>query len=397
MRRASFLTLVAVAVPLSAAQVTTVADLNFLGGQHFFGGSASSVAGNFTGMVAPAVAFNDRWSLIPTWQGEYRGTRDVQELAGGGTLFQDSTRQSLTVKGVRAAGAWKYKASLGASDEWLRETKDEDWGKGLFDNRKFSGGVEAEYDFSKALGGRLAYDYYTLAFPNYRSLETAADPTLARELAGTKVLDSKSHLLTFSMWSPFPGKMRAELGAYYNLRSFDDQNTLDSSGQFTGTGRQDKTLNLSAGLGSRAFTLGSSRVLGDLDLSYGMNESNQNHFDASQTYFVPKYYNYTQWAAQPRITAALGEKHWVVTAGLGYTKRQYSDRLVQDAEGVYQASKTRITETTASLGLTYPYSKNFKVRAVGSMAWSDSNMNYERVFRYKYKIANYLVGFSYEY
>ena len=384
---------------VSAAEVTTLADLRFLGGQQFFQGSASSVGGNLDAMVTPSVAFNDRWSLVPTWQGEYRGTRDVQELAGGGTLFQDSTRQSLTAKTVYTAGSWKYKATVGTAFEWLRETKDEKWGSGLFDNRKYSGGVESEYDVSKTMGARLAYDYYSLTFPHYKSLETATDPSLARELAGTKTLDSGNHLFTFSLWAPFPGEGRAELGAYYNLRSFNDQNVLNGEGQFTGTGRADETLSVSAGVESRPYSVGgSARALASLGVSYQANDSNQNHYDAVNAVYVPSYYNYSQWDLRPEINVALGaEKPWIFSVSVDYTRRGYSDRPAQDSAGNYLTAKTRVSLTTASLGVTYPWSKNFKIRAAGNLAWSDSNMKYEQLFRYNYKIANYLVGFSYEY
>lgn len=381
-----------------SAEVTTITDVRVLGGQHFFGGAVSSVAGNLNAVVTPAVKFGPVYSLVPTWQGEYRGTRDVQELAGGGTLFQDSTRQALTFKNVWTAGAWKYKLTAGAAFEWLRETKDETWGDGLFDNRKLSGGVELQRDFSKAAGSRLSYDHYMLSFPNYQSLESDSDQSLSRELAGENVLDSKSHLLTFSLWSPFPGGMRAELGAYYNLRSFDDQPVLDVRGQPTVDGREDKTLSVSGGLGSPAWALGESvRMLAGVDLSYGMNDSNQNHYNVDQTKAIANYYDYTQYIVRPQLTAALGGKPWILSAGLGYSKREYSDRLIQDPAGAYLAAKTQITETSLSLGVSYPYSKNFKVRATGSLAWSDSNQQYEKTFRYNYKIANYMVGFSYEY
>jgi hypothetical protein len=396
----AFAVLTVLAMPIfsDAAEVTTIADVRFLSGQHFFNGAISSVAGNLNASVTPAVKFNERWSLFPTWQGEYRGTRDVQELAGGGTLFEDSTRQSATFKAVRAAGPWKHKLSLGAAAEWLRETKDEEWGNGLFDNLKFSGGLETQYDFSRAAGGRLAYDFYRISFPNYLSLETSSDPTLSRELAGEKVLDSDNHMLTYSMWSPFPGGMRLGADLYYNLRSFADQNVVDAQGQFTGTGREDKTLALSASLDSRPYAPWDALRLGTgLRLGYAVNDSNQNHFDARKVAFLGDYYDYDQMSVAPRLTAALGERPWLLTGSLGYVRRQYADRPAQDDAGDYVGGKTKVTTTSASLGLSYPYSKNFKVQIQGSLAWSDSNQRYEKVFRYNYKIANYMVGFSYEY
>ncbi|HMU75618.1 MAG TPA: hypothetical protein PKD69_07600, partial [Elusimicrobiota bacterium] len=68
-----------------AAEVTPLWALQFMGGQHFFEGRSSALAGNIDVHYTPAVKFSDRWTLLPTYAGSYSGTRDVQELAGGGT------------------------------------------------------------------------------------------------------------------------------------------------------------------------------------------------------------------------------------------------------------------------------------------------------------------------
>jgi hypothetical protein len=159
--------LMAVGTAAGAAEVTPIGTFGFMGGQHFLEGTASDLAADVNVLVTPVVKFSDRWSLFPTYQGTYQGNRDIQELAGGGTLFQDSTSQNLLVKSVHTLGKWKIKPSVGGRLEWLRETKDEDWGEGLFDYRKGSAGLETEYAFSPRAGARLAYDYYQLKFPNY--------------------------------------------------------------------------------------------------------------------------------------------------------------------------------------------------------------------------------------
>src|SRR6185503_9073135 len=100
--------------------------------------------------------------------------------------------------------SFKIKATGGVRAEFLRETKDETWGNGLFDYRKYTGGLETEFDFSKKAGTRFAYDYYMLTFPNYQSLESSQDPTLSRELVGKDILNSGNHLLTLGAWAPLP-------------------------------------------------------------------------------------------------------------------------------------------------------------------------------------------------
>jgi hypothetical protein len=384
--------------PLGAASVTPVYDLRFLGGQHFYNGRSSALSGNVEVLMSPAVKFNDKWSLIPTYWGSYRGTRDVQELAGGGTLFQDSTAHGGLVKGIYQAGpALKLKAVTGARYEFLRETKDESWGDGLFDYQKYTGGVEAEYGRTPRAGVRAGYDYYLLRFPNYESLESSQDPTLSRELAGQKVLDSQNHLVSLGFWSPMPGNVRWDVSAYGNARSFDDQAIVSASGELTPRDRSDQFISADTSLARPLIMTQNLRMVGELGFAYSRLTSNQNHYDARKTVFLEDYYNYSQTGIRSRLSAALGEKPWLVSLGATLNRRNYGDRPIQDANGDYLTEKTRITDITTSLGVTYPLTQTFKARIVGTLGWSDSNMKYEKVFAYNYKIANYMFGFSYEY
>lgn len=381
-----------------AVELTPVYDVRFFGGQHFYDGDVSALSGNLFALISPAMKFNEKWSVVPTYMAGYQGTRDVQELAGGGTLFQDSTSQGLTVKGIyNATPSWKLKAAAGARYEFLRETKDENFGQGLFDYRKYTGGVESEYDFSQVQGARLAYDYYILDFPNYTSLESSQDSTLSRELAGKDTLNSDNSLFTLSGWTPLPGNVRGELAVYYNLRSFDDQPVVAATGELTSEDRSDDMLAASGSL-AWPFAFGEGlRFVSELGFGYGATDSNQHHYDARKTAFIKDYYDYTQFSVSPRVVAALGEKPWLLTLGATYTKRQYDQRPIQDADGNYLSEKINVTDLTTSLGVSYPLAKNFKARAVTTLGWSDSNQKYEKVFRYNYKIANYMFGFSYEY
>lgn len=381
-----------------AAEVTPLWALQFMGGQHFFEGRSSALAGNIIVNYTPAVKFSDRWSLLPTYAGSYSGTRDVQELAGGGTLFQDSMSHGLLVKSVHQLGErWKLKPSAGAKLELLRETVDEKWGDGLFDYRKLSGGLEAEFDQTKSAGGRLAYDFYQLAFPNYESLESAADPTLARELAGAKVLDSSNHLVTLGWWSPLPAAGRLDVAVFANRRLFADQPVVKSDGGLTGTDRADTTLSLNIET-AYPFTVGDTvRAVGTLGVSYGSQSSNQNHFDARKAVFLSNYYDYNQWSLAPQVSAAFGESKWVSSLSATYQRRTYSNRPTQDENGDYLSEKLYLNELTTQFAVTYPVAKNMRLRFQTSLAWSDSNMRYEKVFRTNYKIANYMMGFSYEY
>ena len=84
---------------------------------------------------------------------------------------------------------------------------------------------------------------------------------------------------------------------------------------------------------------------------------------------------------------------------MGFERRRHllADRPVQDAGGDYLSEKLNLSVISTQFGVAYPVSKNMRLRFQTSWAWSDSNMRYEKVFRYNYKIVNYTMGFSYEY
>src|SRR5947209_5059364 len=128
----------------NAVEVKTVVDGQLMGGQNYYNGSDSTFGGVGSLTLSPYMKFNDQWSLVPLYAGNYRGTKQVTDLVGGGTLFQDSQDHTFSSKLIRSfANGLKLKAVGGYGFELLRETKDEDWGKGLFDNRRLFGGTEA--------------------------------------------------------------------------------------------------------------------------------------------------------------------------------------------------------------------------------------------------------------
>lgn len=379
------------------ATVTTVADLTLMGGQNFVDGTASSFGGNVDAVVTPVVKFSDQWSLFPTYHGYYQGTEEIQSLAGGGLLFRDYTGQSFLLKSVHTLGSWKLKPSLGATLEWLRETRDEDWGQGLYDYRKYNGGLEAEYDLSQDVGGRVAYDYYQIRFPNYQSLESAQDPTLSRELAGEDVLNNANHMATAGVWTSLSTKGRLEVTGMYDLRSYADQPLVDQAGQLTNTDRKDKIYFLDSTVGYPFPGPHATRLYGQLGFRYGFQNSNQNHFDAKKYSFQSNYYDYSEWRVAPEVTSSISQGQWILSLGGSYEQRDYGSRPTQDTLGNDQDTKLYVRTILTRLSLSHSLTPRAKLRVEGSLGWSHSNTAYEDVFKYNYRMASYGLGFSYAY
>lgn len=383
--------------PLGAAQVTPLYEMSFFAGQNFYRGTATDVGGNIDIQATPVIKFSEKWSLFPTYRGNYQGNRSIEELAGGGMLFQDSTGHNLLLKSVSTIGRWKIKPSVGARVEWLRETKDEEWGDGLFDHRRLSGGVEAEYAGSARTGGRVAYDYYGLVFPNYRSLESAQDPTLSRELVGEKVLDNTNHMLTLEGWAPLPARGRMDVTLLMDKRAYSDQPVVDALGDLTGTLREDTVVALS-GIASYPFRgLWNLRCVGELGLGLGRQSSNQNHYDARKGEFNPTYYDYSEWRLAPKVTALFGGNLWRASLGGSYQDRNYDERPAQDSAGNSLSEPLTMSNTTLEITLRRDISEHLSIRFQSGLGWGKSNSDYDKVFQYNYKIADYMVGFTYAY
>jgi hypothetical protein len=128
LRQASILLLLA--APLSALEIDPLYKVQVLGGQYFFAGEKSDMTGNASVTAAPALKFDEAISVLPVVQASYQGTKQVQDLVGAGTLFQEQMDYRVSARAVwmPEGSPWRLKPSFGYKYELLKETKDESWG-----------------------------------------------------------------------------------------------------------------------------------------------------------------------------------------------------------------------------------------------------------------------------
>jgi len=385
--------------PVMAVEVKPVVNAQLLGGQNFFNGSESSFGADASLLASPYTKFNDRWSLVPLYSGTYQGTQQVQDLVGGGTLFQDSQNHDVSLKGIRSFdNGLKLKAVTGYGAELLRETKDENWGQGLYDNRRLSFGTEAEWTWAKEQYVRLAYDDYTIRFPNYQSLSSqAAADGQGRELDAPNVLDSHNHMVTLGGQIALPGEGLLETSFSNTWTSYGDQHVVDLTGTLTPETRTDRTEMLTLQGTWPVYAASDCKLLGSLGYVRTHLFSSQNHYDAEQTFFNPDYYAYLTHTLQTQWTLLAGEAPWTVQFTGAVSRQHYSDRLVQDADGVYGTAITNVDYATVGLSVSYPIAKGFSVKATSMIGWNDSNNTDDLLYQYHYNTQTYLFGFSYAY
>ena len=389
-------------VPSAGAgiKLTPVVNASLLGGKYYLGSDAASFNGRLDLLLSPALNLGENHDLIPLYSWNYSGTQDIQELAGGGVLTRQRQAHSLSLRYVYTRDFDKYKPRFSYSKALVQETKDEDWGDGLFDYGTLSFGLEAEQERPNGTFTE-SYDYYVVEYPNYSTLlsqsGTVIDTTTFNELssnAGTNTMDNASHRLALGYtWFPEPLVMRAGYDLTY--RTYGDQAVISEPAAglpyFSSDKRSDMIHNLS-------FT--ATRTLKPLQLSAklrgGWLSSNQNSYDSSRTTYIDDYYSYTEVGFAPAMSLALRDGIQFSLA-LDWRRLAYLGRLCQNAAGAYSASKIHQTLWLSSLSARYPVYKKLFARAVYNYQVSSSNMRYEAGYRYNYRASTYLLGVEWEF
>ncbi len=395
-----FFGLIGSAPLISASEVSYVFNARLLGGQYFFENQESELSGDAGIVFSPAVKLGDRWSIVPIINSSWRGTKSVKDLVGGGTLFQQTQDHMGSAKAVyQFSEKLQFKGGGGYHLQLLKETKDESWGKGLFDYEKPWLNFEMERTLSRDSAIRLGYDYFWIDFRNYTSLESQ-QRDLGRENVGAKTLDTQNHAPYLSWRSAFGffgQTAKYDLTYYHTLRSFTDQKVVLPTGELSTDKRSDTNMIATANMTLPYFFTDRLKLLQDYRLAASVLSSNQSNYDAAKTRFNDNYYAYKEYTVGLNNSFLLGTLPWIVSGGFTYVRRAYDSRLTQNDGGDYGSEKIGVNEYYANLGVTYPVNKNFRVQALGNFGWSRSNMKYERTYQYHYETFSYLLGVIYDY
>lgn len=401
----------ALAAPAGAVDIVPVFNANVSAGQYFFEREKGSLSANAAVVAAPMMRFSPRWSLMPMYAGSYRGTKGIDDGVGASSLFQQSMDHRLSVTGIRSleGTTWRLKPQASYKREFLKETRNEDWGKGLFDYEKIAVGLEAENVYKDPFSFRAALDLWRTRFPHYESLESRSgvDPNgnpLGRELAPRKVLDTFNAQLTLAGSRPVPfADPRYALSATWAVMhsAYTDQRLVNAQGQFDSAKRRDILNTASASLVRPAPV----RLFGEdmrLDLSGGVNlaynHSNQNTFDAGRLKYVADSYSYWSLGLGPGAALSWGDRKAPerVSLGLRWSRLQYVGRLAQESSGAYTGAKQRQDRTTLSLGFDHPLAPKYTLQLRANSLWASSNQKFEQNYTYNYRTMTYHVGVSYE-
>jgi hypothetical protein len=400
------LLLLLLAAPACAVEWTPLYGVTALAGQHSFRGQTGSFSGLVDAVLAPAARVSPSWAVLPSFRAAYEGVRSLDESLGAATVAQERMTYRLGGRAVyqRPGSRWRLKPSASLKVEWLRETRDEAWGKGLFDRRVLTLGGEAEYLLLEPAALRLAADVFEARYPNYKSLEAQAaaafaGDSLAREFAGDRVLDRRGGQFLAAATMGVGPRATLDLSLGTVLSRFPKQKVVVESGLLSGTNRSDTLTTLSAGARMPHEYNLDLRVLGAVEASVALQRSNQNGYDASRGRFISQFHDFTELGLTPSVKVLAGppRRPLAVTLGLGWKRRSYPHRPAQDGAGAYTGAPLRQTTWSFDGSVSYPVAPRFSLLFTLSRVSATSNQRFERYFRWSYEALNALAGLRWEY
>lgn len=393
------------AAPASALEWTPIAGFQALGAVNGFSGQNGGLTGELDGVFAPAMSLSPRWSLLPSIHSSYSGVRRLNDVLGAATVSQQRMEHRLAVRGVWADPASRWRFKPGASFKWsmLNETRDESWGRGLFDERRWTIGGEAELLTRDPHSLRLGVDWYEAAYPNYTTLESQAalqsnGQPIARELVGDRALDRRGVRLALSADAPVGARAIAEGGLSTVLSSYPRQRVVADDGQFAGRDRLDLLTSVSAALRMPHDWNADLRALAAFEGGVSVLSSNQNGYDATRGRFLPRFYDYTELKLSPSARLLIGPERRPVTVGLGlgWRRRTYPHRPPQEGTGAYGGGALAVTEWSATASVNYPMAPRLSLVFQLERASAASNQRFERFYRYAYESASAMAGVRWE-
>lgn len=401
MNRALLAAVLLGAVPAGAVEWTPLGQLDALGGMHSFNGDRGSFSGNLDGTFAPALRFSDSWAVLPSVRAEYDGTRRLTDVLGTGTPAEQRAEGRVGVLGVwgSSASRWRLKPSVSYDAEALKETRDEAWGRGLFDQQRLTVGAEAEYLTDEPHSLRLGADWFRVTYPNYSTLESQAaflyqGRSLSRELVGEHALDRTGYQFSAAGDAALGSRLEAEGRAAAVWSSFPQQRLVDEGGQFKLDTRQDIFLDAAFSIRMPHEWNADRRALGAFELGVTANKSNQNGYDATRGRFMAGFYDFVEWRASPSLTVILGPVRRPVRATfkLGWKRRGYPHRRAQDATGAYRADALSTEELSGGLSVTYPMARRLSLLFEAERASARSNQDFQPFYRYSYQATTAMAG-----
>ncbi|MBI4802086.1 MAG: hypothetical protein HY796_06145 [Elusimicrobia bacterium] len=381
--------------------------LDLFGGRYFF--ENQSGAFNGYGFLDAQLAKNYSSSsgFFISARSAYTGFKQVNELAGGGTLFQQSLDSSLGFKRIkRYEGGYSLKPRAAVKNQLFRETKDEKWGKGLYDFTRYEAGLTLERKTRLGLSApwiyQLSWDIFYTRYTRFKTLAGQYGQELAAPNPGSRTLDTITNQISYDNELDLPGFIKAEIFMAVSMIGYQDQKVINSEGKYLSSRRSDSYQALNAGLSKRyndLDLLGGVRPALGVRLGLANLFSNQSHLDTdpARLKFTRDFYNYFETRLAPNAQFTFIGSGLIARLGYEIAMRRYSGRPAQKSDGAYTSKKLTQYSNSFSFEAVYPLARPLDLKLQGNWAASRSNNRYEQVYRYNYESFMYFAGMEWRF
>jgi hypothetical protein len=345
-------------------------------------GSASGIGSLF---LMPAFKFGDFDYLLPIYNFNFSASEFVIEEE---TLFLRRMNNLLSIGYKHKFGSeFETKLSADGRYNFNVETKDESFGKGLYDLYDIGCSLSFSYNLfldEKPFPINFGAKYYQRKYPNYKSLDSSV---VGKE---EKPKDFNAVNISSSWKYKFSG-IYSDLSYNLLIKDYLDSYSRTDQGLISDTKRKDIAHYIDLSLETPL----SDTIIGKLDSNLTYYTSNVDLYDTNRLIPLPDYYTYLSFIIKPYAIFTIGD----LNLGIFYSilLRNYKDRKARESDGSYLVDNQKDMENTIGLNLKYPITK--QLNAVGGISYlvSDSNMKYQEYIKYNYRILNVSVGVSYSY
>jgi len=352
--------------------------------------SSSGYAGSGWIFFMPALKLSDTDYILPVFNVNVSLSEKVIE------------EETLFLKRMNDLGSIAYKhkfskdlegkISIDTRYNFNMETKDEPFGKGLYDlyDLGFSGSVSFNSFYNdKPFPLTFGAKYYQRKYPNYTSLGSTI-ATISALTGGKEVRPKDFNAVAFTV--DYKTILEnAYAGFTYNLvcKNYLDAYARTSQGAISDTIRLDTAHYVSFSYQQP----NADRTLLGADIDYSLYSSNGSVFDSTKLVYTEGYYNFTSLALKPYYSFNLtGDLNVALFYQILF--RNYGSRKARNADGVYSADNQSDLENTIGVSLRYPLDKSLSL--VGGLSYmaADSNMKFQDFVKYNFKILGASAGVS---
>ena len=355
---------------------------------------------DISGYYSPIVKFNSTLYLIPLYTIQFQKVKQFLPEEEGNHLYNTYMVHNFTLSLRKEfQPGWFVKFSAIGTWNFVKETHEEAWGRGLYDYRDAGAGIDLRHKKTVEDNKQdytFGFQYYRRQYPNFSSLISLASPVpperREKDFDGFKISTGFENLAS--------GGEEFYIKPYFLIKHFIDKHLLKDDGTLNlNQHRQDEVFNLDCGFKLPLM----ERLFFYLDNNYAYNYSNAGFYDSRNTViladdvFTPHYYSYHSYAISPAleyIYTLAEQKDVKVKLGYSFLDRYYTDRKSQTESGTYSNKEERDSEHCVSSSLAWPLTKKIDFLTKFSYTWSRSSQKYEQYYIYHYNIYEVEAGLS---